>query len=124
MLSLRVGDRGLLDPVREQDQRQPSAFVQHPPVGQQFAGPATTRQVTVGHDDVGPLARCGKRALLDEVAAPRQQQVPGPPFPFDAEQRELLASGPARLVVDHPEYKVWVELTDAQRAELARDFAD
>ena len=45
-------------------------------------------------------------------------------FPFDAEQRELLATGPARLVVDHPEYKVWVELTDAQRAELAGDFAD
>jgi hypothetical protein len=45
-------------------------------------------------------------------------------FPFDADQRELLASGPARLVVDHPEYKVWVELTDAQRAELAGDFAD
>lgn len=45
-------------------------------------------------------------------------------FPFDAEQRELLATGPARLVVDHPEYEVWVELTDAQRAELAGDFAD
>jgi hypothetical protein len=45
-------------------------------------------------------------------------------FPFDAEQRELLATGPARLVVDHPEYKVWVELDDAQRAELAGDFAD
>jgi hypothetical protein len=45
-------------------------------------------------------------------------------FPFDAEQRELLATGPARLVVDHPEYKVWVELTDAQRAELAGDFTD
>ena len=45
-------------------------------------------------------------------------------FPFDAAQRELLATGPARLVIDHPEYKVWVELTDAQRAELAGDFAD
>ena len=45
-------------------------------------------------------------------------------FPFDAAQRELLAAGPARLVVDHPEYKVWVELTDAQRAELAGDFGD
>ncbi len=45
-------------------------------------------------------------------------------FPFDAEQRELLATSPARLVVDHPEYKVWVELNDAQRAELAGDFAD
>ena len=45
-------------------------------------------------------------------------------FPFDAAQRELLATSPARLVVDHPEYKVWVELTDEQRAELAGDFAD
>jgi hypothetical protein len=43
-------------------------------------------------------------------------------FPFDAEQRRRLADGPARLVIDHPEYKVWVELTDAQRAELASDF--
>ena len=43
-------------------------------------------------------------------------------FPFAPEQREALASGPARIVVDHPEYQVWVELTDAQRAELARDF--
>ena len=45
-------------------------------------------------------------------------------FPFDAHQRELLATGPARLVVDHPEYTVWVELTDEQRAELAGDFVD
>jgi hypothetical protein len=45
-------------------------------------------------------------------------------FPFDAAQRQMLADGPARLVVDHPEYKVWVELTDAQRAELAGDFAE
>ena len=45
-------------------------------------------------------------------------------FPFDAQQRAELASGTARLVVDHPEYKVWVELNDAQRAELVGDFAD
>ena len=45
-------------------------------------------------------------------------------FPFDAEQRAELATGSARLVVDHPEYQVWVELDDAQRAELAGDFAD
>ena len=43
-------------------------------------------------------------------------------FPFDGEQRERLARGPAQLVVDHPEYKVTVELDDAQRAELASDF--
>ncbi len=45
-------------------------------------------------------------------------------FPFTAEQRAQLADGPARIVIDHPEYKVWVELNDAQRAELAGDFAD
>lgn len=45
-------------------------------------------------------------------------------FPFEPAQRRLLADGPARLVVDHPEYQVWVELNDAQRAELARDFND
>jgi hypothetical protein len=45
-------------------------------------------------------------------------------FPFDAQQRAELTSGSARLVIDHPEYQVWVELNDAQRAELARDFAD
>ena len=45
-------------------------------------------------------------------------------FPFDAQQRAEFASGSARLVIDHPEYQVWVELNDAQRAELAGDFAD
>jgi hypothetical protein len=45
-------------------------------------------------------------------------------FPFDADQRDLLASGPARLVVDHPEYQAEVELSEAQRAELAADFGD
>ena len=44
-------------------------------------------------------------------------------FPFDSQQRAALASGTARLIVDHPEYQVWVELNDAQRAELAGDFA-
>jgi Protein of unknown function (DUF3501) len=45
-------------------------------------------------------------------------------FPFDAQQRADFASGSARLAIDHPEYQVWVELNDVQRAELARDFAD
>jgi hypothetical protein len=45
-------------------------------------------------------------------------------FPFDAEQRALLRAGPASLVVDHPDYAARVELTDAQRAELAGDFTD
>ena len=45
-------------------------------------------------------------------------------FPFTPAQRELLASGPARIVVDHPEYHAVAELTDEQRAELARDFTE
>ena len=44
-------------------------------------------------------------------------------FPFTAAQEAALADGPARLVVDHPEYKAATDLTDAQRAELAGDFA-
>jgi len=44
-------------------------------------------------------------------------------FPFRAEQRAEFATGAARIAIDHPEYQVWVELTDAQRAELAGDFA-
>jgi hypothetical protein len=45
-------------------------------------------------------------------------------FPFDAHQRAQLAFGPAHLVIDHPEYHASVELTEAQRHELARDFRD
>ncbi len=33
-----------------------------------------------------------------------------------------LRTGPARLVVDHPQYQVTVELSQAQREELARDL--
>jgi hypothetical protein len=45
-------------------------------------------------------------------------------FPFDAHHRAQLAFGPARLVIDHPEYRASVELTEDQRRELARDFGD
>jgi hypothetical protein len=45
-------------------------------------------------------------------------------FPFTPAQRELLASGPAHIVIDHPEYHAVAELTDEQRAELARDFRE
>ncbi len=45
-------------------------------------------------------------------------------FPFDAHHRALLAVGSTRLLIDHPAYQVAVELTDAQRHELARDFAE
>jgi hypothetical protein len=45
-------------------------------------------------------------------------------FPFDAHQRAQLAFGPAFLVIDHPECQARVELDEAQRDELACDFAD
>jgi hypothetical protein len=45
-------------------------------------------------------------------------------FPFTSPQQDLLATGPARIVVDHPEYRAVADLTDEQRAELARDFAE
>jgi cation diffusion facilitator CzcD-associated flavoprotein CzcO len=40
-------------------------------------------------------------------------------FPFTSPQQELLATGPARIVVDHPEYRAVAELTDEQRNGLA-----
>ena len=45
-------------------------------------------------------------------------------FPFAADQRAQFVQGPARIVVDHPEYQVSVELDDDQRAELAGDFTE
>ena len=45
-------------------------------------------------------------------------------FRFDPRERATLAFGPARLVVDHPEYRASVELSEAQRAELVRDFSE
>jgi Protein of unknown function (DUF3501) len=45
-------------------------------------------------------------------------------FHFDARQQAELAFGPAYLVVDHPEYRAVVELTEDQRAELVRDFGE
>jgi hypothetical protein len=81
------------------------------------------------HFDLGPegaasrvtsIPRDEERLTRDDITS----SVHYLRFPFDAEQRELLATGPARLVVDHPEYQASVELSDDQRAELAGDFAD
>jgi hypothetical protein len=44
-------------------------------------------------------------------------------FAFSAGQQAALASGPARLVIDHPDYHAETELTDEQRTELSGDFA-
>jgi hypothetical protein len=45
-------------------------------------------------------------------------------FPFTPHQQELFATGPTRIVVEHPEYRAVADLTDEQRAELARDFVE
>jgi uncharacterized protein DUF3501 len=43
-------------------------------------------------------------------------------FRFTPEQIDAFASGPARIVVDHPHYNAVVELTDEQREELLGDL--
>jgi hypothetical protein len=43
-------------------------------------------------------------------------------FRFTPEQIDAFASGPARIVVDHPHYNAVVELTDEQREELLADL--
>ena len=45
-------------------------------------------------------------------------------FRFSAEQQAAFTAAEAivRIVVDHPEYRAAVELTEEQRSELARDF--
>jgi hypothetical protein len=45
-------------------------------------------------------------------------------FPFTPAQQDTFGAGPARIVIDHPDYHVVAELTDKQRAELSRDFAE
>ncbi len=45
-------------------------------------------------------------------------------FPFSPAQRETFTAGSARIVIDHPEYRAVADLTDEQRAELARDFTE
>lgn len=47
-------------------------------------------------------------------------------FRFSPEQQASFRApeGIVRIVVDHPEYRAAVELTEEQRAELARDFAE
>jgi hypothetical protein len=44
-------------------------------------------------------------------------------FTFTDAQRATFADAPIAIVVDHPNYEVRVELTDAQRDELLGDFA-
>ena len=45
-------------------------------------------------------------------------------FTFTPAQRDTLTAGPARIVVDHPDYHAVADLTDEQRTELARDFTE
>jgi hypothetical protein len=43
-------------------------------------------------------------------------------FRFGPEQVDAFAAGPARIVVDHPNYDAVVELTEEQRSELVEDL--
>jgi Protein of unknown function (DUF3501) len=43
-------------------------------------------------------------------------------FLFAPEQVDSFAAGPARIVVDHPNYNAVVELTEEQRSELVEDL--
>ena len=43
-------------------------------------------------------------------------------FRFAPEQVDAFAAGPARIVVDHPNYNAVVELTEEQRSELVEDL--
>ena len=45
-------------------------------------------------------------------------------FPFSPAQRDTLAAGPARIVIDHPDYHAVADLTNEQRTELAHDFTE
>ena len=45
-------------------------------------------------------------------------------FPFSPEHVDAFAAGPIRIVVDHPNYDVVVELTEEQRSELLGDLRD
>lgn len=67
------------------------------------------------------------RVPLDEERLTREEvtsTVHYLKFPFTPEQADALRRGPARIVVGHPEYSVEAELSDEQRAELARSSAD
>jgi hypothetical protein len=43
-------------------------------------------------------------------------------FRFAPEQVDAFAAGPARIVVDHPNYNAVVQLTEKQRSELIEDL--
>jgi Protein of unknown function (DUF3501) len=43
-------------------------------------------------------------------------------FRFAPEQVDAFAAGPARIVVDHPNYNAVVQLTEEQRSELVEDL--
>ena len=61
-----------------------------------------------------------ERLTRDDVAA----TVHYLKFSFTPGQQHVFATGPTRIVVDHPEYHAVAELTSEQRAELARDFSE
>ena len=67
-------------------------------------------------------------AEIDEDRLTREDQITSTVhylrFPLTSEQRAAFAAGPVTVRVDHPEYTVATELSDAQRAALAVDLQD
>ena len=80
------------------------------------------RAVSFRFDDAGPvecIPQDEERLTREEVTS----TVHYLKFPFAPNQAKALASGPARIVVDHPNYSATTGLTDEQRTELAGDLA-
>ena len=69
---------------------------------------------------VAPMPEDEERLTRDDVAA----TVHYLKFPFSDDQQRVFVAQSARMVVDHPEYQAVAELSDEQRAELARDFTE
>jgi hypothetical protein len=69
----------------------------------------------------------GRPADEDEARLTRDDTTPAVhflKFAFDPSQVEMFASGPAHIVVDHPEYDQDVPLSVEQHAVLAEDLQD
>ena len=89
-----------------------------------LVGIETRVALVIGEGDGATLVRCTvdpdheKQLTRDEITA----SVHYIHFTLTAEQIDALASGPAALVVDHPEYEHRTSLTEDNVAELLADL--
>ena len=74
--------------------------------------------IVVGDETSPAVERNAERLTRDDITS----TVHYLKFAFTAAQRAMFASGPVRIVVDHPQYAAQVVLDDAQRAALVGDF--